>query len=62
MKIVSKTIDMIDRLNFTRLNAPPPITGLPNPMASTASYAKEKIPPVRSKRTFTIFHPSVDFL
>lgn len=46
-----KIIEIIERTNFTTLNAPPPKTGLPKPIESTANYANEKTPPVKSKIT-----------
>lgn len=57
-KIESNTIDVMDKMNFTKLNAPAPKKGSPNAMVSRADWPKESDPPMKSRTTFSIDQPS----
>lgn len=62
MKIKSKKIAKIERMNFTILNASPPNSDYPLAVVSIMSWTSDRVPPVKSSRTFSIDHPTVHFL
>lgn len=62
MKIESKKIEVILRMNFTALNAPGSKNGYPRAIELSALCKNEREPPAKSKRTFSRDHPIVLFL
>jgi len=45
-------MDVIDRMNLTQLKAPGAKKGSPKATVSRVDYSNERIPPVRSSKTF----------
>ena len=56
---MSKNIDKIDKMNFTRLKACPESTGSPRAAALIQICRKLSKPPVRSSTTFATENPTV---
>ena len=57
-KMESKKIEVIERMNLTRLKAPAAKNGYPKPIDKTADCRKESDPPMKSRTTFSIDQPS----
>jgi hypothetical protein len=55
-------MDITDRINLTILKESSPKRDWPLATVSTISCANENAPPVKSRRTFAIDHPTVLFL
>ena len=57
--MLSKNIEVIDRMNLTQLKAPGAKKGSPKATVSKVDCNSDRTPPVRSSNTFTIEYPSV---
>ena len=62
MKIESKKMDMMERINLTRLNAPLAKNGSPKATVFIVLCKSDREPPVKSRRTLANDHPTVLFL
>ena len=57
-KMESKKIEVIERMNLTKLNAPAAKKGSCRKIDLTADYKKESEPPMKSRMTFSKDQPS----